>query len=85
MIVHNSCMALPKTRKPAKKQRGISLPPELYKCIQDDADRLGLTWNDVAERVLVRAFLLATRGNNEAESRNIRAALILKEVPDDDD
>lgn len=78
-------MALPKTRKLPKKQRGISLSPDLYQCIQDDADKLGLSWNDVAERVLARAFSVSMNGSNSLDNGNGKAALTLKEVPDDDD
>lgn len=78
-------MTLPKTRRPAKKQRGISLSPDLYQRIQDDADKLGLSWNDVAERVLARAFFVSQNGSNSHENGNGKAGLTLKEVPDDDD
>ncbi len=43
-------------RKEPKVQRGISLEKALYDRIQKDADRLSLSWNEVAEAMLVTAY-----------------------------
>lgn len=40
----------------AKKQRGISLAPDLYERICVEADKYGRTWNETIELVLLRAF-----------------------------
>ena len=53
--LHLTCMKLAKGKEP-KVQRGISLDKELRDRIQKDADRLGMTWNEAAERGLSQAF-----------------------------
>lgn len=61
--------------KTPKVQRGISLDPELIQAIQDDANRLGKRWNEIAESVLRKAFPVSRdlhpvgkTSHNEAES-----------------
>lgn len=60
MKVQNPCMALksPKKEKKPKVQRGLSMTPELRDAIQKEADKYDtLTWNDIAEQALLKAFL----------------------------
>ena len=61
------------------------MPPELSQRIQQDADRLGLRWNDVAERILAQAFSLPVDGKKSQQNGNKMAAITYEEVPDDDD
>lgn len=55
MIRHYPRMVRQKSHA-AKRQRGLSLTPDLYDRIQDEANKYGRTWNETVELVLLRAF-----------------------------
>lgn len=57
----------------AKRQRGLSLTPDLYDRIQHEADKYGRTWNETVELVLLRAFPSQDRDMQKShESRRIK-------------
>lgn len=73
-------MTFPQQRRNPKIQRGISLRPEIYERIQQDAERLGLRFNDVVERILQRAF----EGDVQTSHASRHESLVLMEVEDDE-
>lgn len=62
-------MGLKGRRKP-KIQRGLSMTQELAAAIQADADKLGKTWNEVAESALNRVFLSPSHLQNTMQNSN---------------
>lgn len=64
--LHGTCMKLVKRKQP-KVQRGISLPKDLRDRIQEYADRVGATWNDVAEGALRVQFPCAPDTNKSGQ------------------
>lgn len=61
-------MALKTAGRKPKVQRGLSLTQELNAAILATADKLGKTWNEVAESALNRVFLLPSDLQNQAKS-----------------
>jgi hypothetical protein len=76
-------MELVKRRRGPKRQRGISVTTELYERIGQEADKYGITWNDVVEQILERVLLTPANstktGGHATNSRGSDDVLVVTE------